>query len=365
MVAEGALNLLLSEEDLQPGRVVEFMSMDAVRDATIKSGFCWSMPYPPFYVRQSNPKRFVVECPSTMTKKVKKIKMGDGEGEGHVAGKTNKEVAGKTNEEVAGQTNNEEVASQTNEEVAGQTNEEVADQKADQKVAGQMNEEMNKEVAGKMNEEVAGQTNASDNFAAVMNKCTFVISARMQKRKNDQQVVIIKLDLNHSCGCMLLRPGAKMSVGTSFVAAQSPRGGGLLKDDVPNAAPVNLKAAHVRRCHGAHANYMTAHRAKKRVEEAQMSDEVRSFQLVQPYFSKLQMKMPGTVALMTRDVECRLLRTFIMLKPMVTAFQSCLPVLSLDACHMTNSFKGVLTMSATMILDGERQTQLLLGARHL
>ncbi len=118
----------------------------------------------------------------------------------------------------------------------------------------------------------------------------------------------------------------------------------------------------VRRCqHGAHANYYmtTAHRANKRVEEAQMSDEVRSFQLIQPYFAKLQSKMTGTLALMTRDIlECRLLRTtFVMLKPMVTAaFRSCLPVMSLDACHMTNSFKGVL-MSATMVDGGEHQTR--------
>ncbi len=68
-----------------------------------------------------------------------------------------------------------------------------------------------------------------------------------------------------------------------------------------------------------------------------MSDEVRSFQL----------------ALMTRDVECRLLWTFVMLKPMVMAFRSCLSVLSLvDACHMTNSFKGVLLMSASSYNDG-------------
>jgi hypothetical protein len=88
-----------------------------------------------------------------------------------------------------------------------------------------------------------------------------------------------------------------------------------------------------------------------------MSDEVRSFQLIQPYFTKLQSKMPGTLAFMTRDVDKRLLRTFVILKPMVTAFRSCLPVLSLDACHMTSRFKGVL-MSATMV-DGEHQTQLL------
>jgi hypothetical protein len=99
----------------------------------------------------------------------------------------------------------------------------------------------------------------SDNFAAVMNKCTFVISACMQTKRRNDQVVIIKLDLDHSCGCML-RPGAMVSVGTSFITAQSRR---LLKD-VPNAAPpVNIQA-HVHRCHGAHANYiMTAHRAKK------------------------------------------------------------------------------------------------------
>jgi hypothetical protein len=93
-----------------------------------------------------------------------------------------------------------------------------------------------------------------------------------------------------------------------------------------------------------------------------MSDEeVRSFQLIQPYFSKLQIKMPGTVSLLTRDVECRLLRTFVMLKPMVPGFRSCLPVLwSLDdACHMSNSFKGVLMSASTMMIDGERRTQLL------
>jgi hypothetical protein len=97
------------------------VSMEAARDA-IKS-FCWSKLYP-FYVHQSDPKRFVVECPSTMKKRVKKIKMGDGEGEGHVAGKTNEEVAGKTKEEVAVQTN-EEVAGKTNKEVVGQTNKDV------------------------------------------------------------------------------------------------------------------------------------------------------------------------------------------------------------------------------------------------
>jgi hypothetical protein len=102
---------------------------------------------------------------------------------------------------------------------------------------------------------------------------------------------------------------------------------------------------------------MAAHRAKKRLKEEEMSDEALSFQLIQPYFTKLQSKMPGTLAYMIRDVDKRLLRTFVMLKPMVTAFRSCLPVLSLDACHLTSRFKGVL-MSATMV-DGERQTQLL------
>jgi hypothetical protein len=66
----------------------------------------------------------------------------------------------------------------------------------------------------------------------------------------------------------MARAGTKVSVGTSFVTAQAR---GLMKD-VPGAGPVHLQA-HVRRCHGAHANYMTAHRAKKRVMEAQMSDE--------------------------------------------------------------------------------------------
>ncbi len=58
---------------------------------------------------------------------------------------------------------NEEVAGEMNEEVAGQTNEEM-----NEEVAGKMNVEMNEEVAGKMN------------------KCTFVISARIQKRRRQR-----------------------------------------------------------------------------------------------------------------------------------------------------------------------------------
>ncbi len=142
---------------------------------------------------------------------------------------------------------------------------------------------------------------------------------------------------------------------TSFVSTQS---GGLLQDVLPNAAPANNIQNHLRRRHGAHANYQTARMAQKQVQEVEISDEVKSFQLLQPYFSKLKNRMPGTFTLLRRDKECRLLRTFVMLKPMITAFRSCLPVLSMDACHMTNSFKGVL-MSASMMVDGEKQTQLL------
>ncbi len=142
MVAGGAPDRLLSEKDLKPGKV-EFESMDAARDAI--KGFCWSKSYP-FYVRQSDPNRFVVECPSTMKKKVKKIMMGDGEGEGHVAGQTNEEVASQTKEEVAGQTNEEEVAGQTNEEqVAGQ---EVAGQQTRKQRGGRRSDERGDERGG-------------------------------------------------------------------------------------------------------------------------------------------------------------------------------------------------------------------------
>ena len=180
--AAGAPVRLLSEEDLKPEQV-EFESMEAARDAI--RNFCWSKRYP-FYVRQSDPRRYVIECPHTMKKKVKKNKMGDGEGEGHVAGQTNEEM----NEEVAGQRNeemnedgrtNEDVSAGWTDEVAGQTNEEMnEDGRTDEDVSAGRTDE---DVSGRTNEDVPGQVNASDNFAGVMNKRTFLISARSYAEK--------------------------------------------------------------------------------------------------------------------------------------------------------------------------------------
>ena len=93
-----------------------------------------------------------------------------------------------------------------------------------------------------------------------------------------------------------------------------------------------------------------------RIDETN-NNESLLFQFVDPYFRKIEQKMPGSIAVMQRDEDNRLLRTFVMLKPMMDAFRFGIPVISVDACHLQNQFKGCL-MAITMI-DGMKQTQLL------
>jgi hypothetical protein len=58
-----------------------------------------------------------------------------------------------------------------------------------------------------------------------------------------------------------------------------------------------------------------------------------------------------------RDNEDRLLRTFVMLQPLIDSFKHGLPVITVDACHLRNQYKGCL--KAVTMLDGLKQTQLL------
>lgn len=173
----------------------------------------------------------------------------------------------------------------------------------------------------------------------------------------------IERNFEHSCGCMLTNKKTARGVGAAWIGRNA---AGLLKD-CPNARPKNIQQ-HIVRTLGVHTtSYRTAHhRGKKRQHDLEICEEMKSFQLIEPYFQKLKTYMPGTVAILERDSSNRLLRTFVMLKPMIDAFKHGMPVLSVDACHLKNSFKGCL-MVATMI-DGLKQTQLLAcmghGSRH-
>ena len=181
--------------------------------------------------------------------------------------------------------------------------------------------------------------------------CSFVISARVHKSKNDQ-AVIIKRNFNHSCGCMLWAEVSANPVASEWIGTQA----GDLLQDVPTARPVHLQN-HLRRRLGTAAKYKTVHKAKRKQQRSLLASEIQSFQLVAPFFNKLKERMPGSIAVLERDCDNCLKRTFVMLRPLVEGFQHCLPLLSLDACHLRNTFKGVL-MAATM-MDAERGTQLL------
>ena len=183
-------------------------------------------------------------------------------------------------------------------------------------------------------------------------KCAFHIKARCQQ-KLEGKFSIIKSDIVHSCGCMFTSKRYKnRSLGARFVLQQAE---GLLAD-CPKATPRDI-ISHVKRTTGVTMHYRTAHRGKRLCIDESNCNEVMSFQYIQPYFEKIEAKMPGSVAVMERDEDDKLLRTFVMLKPIMDSFKYGMPVITVDACHLRNQFKGCLM--AVTIVDGLKQTQLL------
>jgi MULE transposase domain len=175
-------------------------------------------------------------------------------------------------------------------------------------------------------------------------QCDFIVTARLQKKTG--LVHVIKCNLTHSCGITFEASASRPSAG--WICKQVNE----LMTDVPNATPAGIRN-HIKRRFGVIPSYITAWRAACAARKNLNSDEEVAFQLIEPLFRKLRESMDGTVAVMQRDVENRLLRTFVMLQPLVNALLFCKPILSFDACALKGKYKGVL-MAATMI-DGAGQ----------
>ena len=181
-------------------------------------------------------------------------------------------------------------------------------------------------------------------------ECAFTIKAFVQK-KLGHQVRINQSNVTHTCGCMLWSTN-NAPISSTWIGEHS---SGLMQD-VPRVVARNIQN-HVKRKLGAHVNIKTVHKAKSNHKRLTREQDALAFQLIQPYFDKIKRTNPGSIAVLQRDSMRRLLRTFVMLKPIVQGFRFCLPVLSLDACHLRGTYKGVL-MAAT-IVDAQRHTQLL------
>ena len=183
--------------------------------------------------------------------------------------------------------------------------------------------------------------------------CDFIIAAWRYDRK-DGVIRIHKSSLNHSCGCML-EAGSRynMRYNSKWAGMQTM---GLIHDVSRQTRPVHIQAS-LRRQFGASVSYRTALRGRDYVRRIQSSDVIKSFQLIKPYFTKLEKRMPGTHTALERDREDRLLRTFVMLSPLLDALRCSRPVMSFDACSLRGSYTGVLM--ATTIVDGEGHILLL------
>jgi hypothetical protein len=182
------------------------------------------------------------------------------------------------------------------------------------------------------------------NLSNTTQQCDFIVTARLQK--NSGLVKVIKCNLMHSCGITLeastFRPSG------DWVCRQV----NDLMRDVPHATPAVIWN-HINRRFGVTPSYQMAWSAGYRTRKSLSTDEEMSFQLIGPFFNKLRCIMNGTIAVMERDTEKRLLRTFVMLSPLMEALLYCKPILSFDACALKGKYKGVL-MAATMI-DGAGQ----------
>ena len=260
---------------------------------TVIKSFCLERNYP-FYAEQSDRKRYLVRCPETKSKRKQKKK-------------------------------NQGSASQPSRGEEGEDTDEV----------------MEETTAAEVFEEEATQP-----F-----KCSFFISARLQGSFDDD-VVVVAREFNHSCGCMLRAASSNNRVSSAWVGTESRD----ILYDVPTAKVRNLQRSMKRRL-GTNAKYSVVHKAQSMEKKKRIADEVLSFQYVEPYFRKLVEVMPDSIAVLERDSRNHLVRTFVMLEPLVRSFRHHLPLLTVDACHLTSSFKGVL-MAATM-MDAEHGTQLL------
>jgi hypothetical protein len=183
--------------------------------------------------------------------------------------------------------------------------------------------------------------------------CTFVLSAAREAIRN-RRVRITRSCLEHTCGCtedMKDGPGGRrLRVPTGGVGRRAAANGGVGGAAPPFAAiqgpPPRL------------AGLMGTTWAWQRpVPRPPQDDEELSYQLIRPYFSKLERRMPGTVTHLERDDGGRLLRTFVLLAPLATALKWFKPVLCFRAWNLQWGRGGVL-MACTM-RDGSGQTQLL------
>ena len=147
--------------------------------------------------------------------------------------------------------------------------------------------------------------------------CTFHVKARPQESLGGQ-AIIIKSDLVHSCGITFTNKRQVRGLGARFVSEQAD---GFL-NDCPKASAKHVMG-HLKRTIGAEVTYRTAQRGKRlRIDET-FTNELLLFQYIDPFFKKIEDKMPGSVAVMERDEDNRLLRTFVMLKPMIDSCMVC------------------------------------------
>ena len=164
--------------------------------------------------------------------------------------------------------------------------------------------------------------------------CSFYINARVSPSGETR---VTSVCLQHSC--TPIRVASTKGVWLARLAHE-------VSGDTDSPVPADV-IKRARTNHGLKVTYKQAYRALQRCTAEQMDANEHSYGLVTPWLEAMRRNNPGSrIDSVEEDGKMRGL--FLALTPWIHSAAHCLPLISLDACHLSSKAKGTLFL-ATML----------------
>ena len=169
-------------------------------------------------------------------------------------------------------------------------------------------------------------------YGCIEPNCAFRCTSR---RRKDGKFYITRL-VEHDCSII------KVKVDTSYIA----RNITPLQLKVPNLESKGVMNEMLTK--GIRLGYSSAHKSLQKAKAAIEGDGVESFKLLASFLDKLKNERDAIISLKKSSINNRFLSCFLCLKPCYSAFQWCLPLIFIDACHVRSQFGGVIMMASSV-----------------
>lgn len=170
--------------------------------------------------------------------------------------------------------------------------------------------------------------------------CQFFINARFQV---DRSLRVTTACSDHSCA--ITEVATAKGYWVQRIAAEA-----LRYCNTARSADVVTRA---QRDHGIKVSYKQALRALSSVRSRNPDASTASYGLIAPWLHGLAQENPGSQIDLVR-AEGQVMRAFVALKPWILSASACLPVVSLDAVHLTGPQGGTLFLAT--VLSPNRDT---------